>query len=194
MILSNMEIINCMNAGLFDIGGIAGKDPTRPPFNTSAVDLRLGDEVFEPDQVPTPSQLDLTNPGIAQLLAKNGQSYKISKSQPYSLSPNKLILARTLETVDFPLLKSSSICYSARVEGKSSLARCGILVHFTAPTIHAGFHGSITLEIINLGIHSLLLTPEMYVCQLIIEEVKGIPSDAPSQFHGQSTAVGNAHP
>lgn len=194
MILSNMEIISCMNAGLFTIGGIAGVDPTKPPFNTSAVDLRLGDEVFEPDQVSTPSQLDLTIPGIAQHLANNGKSYKISQSQPYSLSPNKLVLARTLETVDFPLLNSTSICYSARIEGKSSLARCGILVHFTAPTIHAGFRGSITLEIINLGIHKLLLTPEMYVCQLIIEEVKGVPSGAPSQFHGQSNAVGNARP
>lgn len=194
MILSNMEIINCINSGLFTIGNIAGLDPTKPPFNTSAVDLRLGDEVFEPNQVPSPSQLDLTNPGIAGHLTNNGTSYKISQSQPYSLPPNKLVLSKTLETVDFPLLNASSTCYSARVEGKSSLARCGILVHFTAPTIHAGFRGSITLEIINLGVHNLLLIPGMYVCQLIIEEVKGVPSGAPSQFHGQSTAVGNAYP
>lgn len=194
MILSNVEILNCLNAGLFSIKGIAGLDPTKPPFNTSAVDLRLGDEIFEPNQTPTPSQLDLTNPGIAQHLAKNGTRCKITQSQPYSLSPNKLILAKTIEAVDFPLLNSSSICYSARVEGKSSLARCGILVHFTAPTIHAGFRGTITLEIINLGIHKFLLTPGMYVCQLIIEEVKGVPLGAPSQFHGQSTAVGNAGP
>lgn len=193
MILSNVEIISCLNAGLFNIRGIAGLDPTKPPFNTSAVDLRLGDEVFEPDQTPTPSQLDLTNPGIAQHLARNGTPHRISQSRPYSLSPNKLVLARTLEVVDFPF-NSSSICYSARVEGKSSLARCGILVHFTAPTIHAGFSGSITLEIINLGVHKILLTPEMYVCQLIIEEVKGVPSGAPSQFHGQSNSVGTAGP
>jgi deoxycytidine triphosphate deaminase len=38
------------------------------------------------------------------------------------------------------------------VEGKSSYARCGLLVHFTAPTIHTGFAGTITLELINLGL------------------------------------------
>lgn len=194
MILSNVEIIRCMSAGLFTIGGIAGLDPTKPPFNTSAVDLRLGDEIFVPDQVPTPSQLDLTNPGIAQHLAKIGKSCTITQNQPYSLSPNRLVLAKTMETVDFPLLQQSSACYSARVEGKSSLARCGILVHFTAPTIHAGFRGSITLEIINFGVHSLLLTPGMYVCQLIIEEVKGSPLNAPNQFLGQNNAVGNPNP
>ena len=49
---------------------------------------------------------------------------------------------------------------AARVEGKSSLARFGLLVHFTAPTIHAGFEGQIALEIMNLGPISIILTPD----------------------------------
>ena len=43
---------------------------------------------------------------------------------------------------------------------------------------------------INLGPHEFLLYPEMYVCQLIIEEVSGNPADAPNQFAGQSKPAG----
>jgi dCTP deaminase len=79
-----------------------------------------------------------------------------------------IMCANTLERVNFRVRQDQQ-CYSARVEGKSSLARCGILIHFTAPTIHAGFEGRITLEMINMGVHNLLLYPGMFVCQLIIE-------------------------
>src|SRR5437763_260429 len=84
------------------------------------------------------TELDLRKSGIAQFWAKHSVTHNISQVQPFSLTPRKLILAKTLETVHFPL-NDSGICFSARVEGRSSLARCGILVHFTAPTIHAGF-------------------------------------------------------
>lgn len=65
-----------------------------------------------------------------------------------------------------------------------------MLVHFTAPTIHAGFEGTITLEIINLGPYDILLEADTYICQLIIEEVKGTPILTPSQFRGQNTPIG----
>lgn len=188
MILSNTEILNCINSGLFSIDPLKGKDPTQPPFNTSAIDLHLGNEVLVPDD-SGPLQLDLRKPGIAQFWAKHSESLTITEAQPYSLKPYKLILANTFEKVSFPLNKEGE-CFSARVEGRSSLARCGILVHFTAPTIHAGFSGTITLEIINLGIHDFLLTPEMSICQLIIEEVKGNPVNAPNQFTGQTKPAG----
>ena len=45
MILSNTEIIQCIEKKLFLIEPLAGNDPTKSPFNTSAVDLRLGDEI-----------------------------------------------------------------------------------------------------------------------------------------------------
>lgn len=80
---------------------------------------------------------------------------------------------------------------AARVEGRSSFARCGLLVHFTAPTIHAGFRGRITLEIINLGPIPILLYPGTYICQLIVEEVVGIPLKKESQFQGQTRPGGS---
>ncbi|MCI0491049.1 MAG: dCTP deaminase [Blastocatellia bacterium] len=188
MVLSNVEILRCINADLFSIEHLAGTDPTRSPFNTSAVDLRLGNEILLPDEAG-PVQLDLRNPGIAQFWATHSRKIIITENQPFSLTPGKLVLAKTLEKVNFPI-NDSGECFCARVEGRSSLARCGILVHFTAPTIHTGFEGTITLEIINLGTHNFLLIPEMFVCQLIVEEVKGCPVSTPNQFSGQTNPAG----
>lgn len=133
--------------------------------------------------------MDLRKPGIAAFLATNSDTVTTSHDQPYVLERNKFVLANTIERVGFPL-KSDATCYAARVEGRSSLARCGILVHFTAPTIHAGFEGTITLEITNLGFAPFLLFPGLAVCQLILEEVRGVPTLAPNQFSGQSTPEG----
>jgi dCTP deaminase len=188
MILSNVQIIEGIKEGLFQIEPLEGLDPTRSPFNTSAVDLRLASQIVVP-ACDEPVQLDLRKPGIAKFWASNSKSFKITEEQPYALGPHKFVLAKTVERVAFPL-SAGAVCYSARVEGRSSVARCGILIHFTAPTIHAGFEGTITLEIINLGPVEFLLDPNMRICQLIIEEVRGIPTDAPNQFRGQTEVVG----
>ncbi len=191
MILSNTEILKCLDRGDFEISPPPGTDTTKPPFNTSAIDLRLGTEIRVPKTPIQPVQLDLRLAGISNFLHDNTEKIIITKNQPYSLEPNKFILGQTFERVNFPI-HGGDICYSARVEGKSSLARCGVLIHFTAPTIHAGFTGIITLEIINLGIHNFLLTPDMYICQLIIEEVKGSPIQSPNQFSGQTNPTGRS--
>lgn len=188
MILSNTEILICIQKGLFTIEPLDVNDPAEKPFNTSAIDLRLGDEVLVPKS-NFPIQLDLRKPGIAQFLHQNSDRHKISEKTPYSLKKDNFVLISTYEKVKFPLNKNG-ICYCARVEGKSSIARCGVLIHFTAPTIHSGFEGPITLEILNLGPNEFLLTPKMYICQLIIEEVKGYPITTPSQFKGQTSAAG----
>lgn len=65
-----------------------------------------------------------------------------------------------------------------------------MLVHFTAPTIHAGFGGTITLEIINLGPIPIILSPGTPICQLIVEQVDGTPFRNDSQFQGQSRPGG----
>lgn len=190
MVLSNIEIVNALNRKDFEITGLAGLDPSEKPFNTSAVDLRLGDEITIPSSENFPAALDLTKPGIAKLWAKHSKTVPIAQDHPYKLVPNQFIIANTREKVSFPLFPKKEKHHSARVEGKSSLARCGLLIHFTAPTIHAGYSGPITLEIINFGPVDFVLTPLMYICQLIIEEVRGCPIDAPNQFRGQINPVG----
>jgi len=177
-----------MSNGLFSIDPLDNNDdPSKPPYNTSSIDLRLGNEVFIP-KTELPFQFDLSQKGITKLLRDNSDKKILSEDQPYTLRKNKFVLVSTLERVNFPI-NQNGICYSARVEGKSSIARCGILIHFTAPTIHSGFEGVITLEIINLGSNGFLLIKDMYICQLIIEEVKGCPIPTGGQFIGQNTPV-----
>jgi dCTP deaminase len=98
------------------------------------------------------------------------------------VEPGDFVLGWTEEYIDLPT--QSRI--AARVEGKSSLARLGIGIHITAPTIHAGFEGTIQLEICNHGTLRVRLTPGMRVCQLIFEQTAGTPEKGyVGQFFGQ---------
>jgi dCTP deaminase len=193
VILSNLDIHTALDKRHLVItpepaprAGIA--PAARCPYQTSSVDLRLGDEItwFKPD---IGFQIDLRRGGFADLFGPNSKRIKITQDQPYTLNHGKLVLARTLEEIELPI-HSTARCLAARVEGKSSYARCGLLVHFTAPTIHAGFKGTITLELINLGPYPILLYPGMPICQLIVEQVSGRPARNDSQFQGQIRAGG----
>lgn len=159
------------------------------PFQTSAVDLRLGREIAY-FREGIPAQIDLRKGDFNTIFGPLSENRVITEEQPFVLKPHKLVLGKTLERVEFPLLPDGSVSLAARVEGKSSYARCGLLVHFTAPTIHAGFDGTITLELINLGPLDIALYPEMPICQLIIEQVHGTPFRNDSQFQGQDRPGG----
>ncbi len=187
MILSNTHILAAIEAGEIVIDPLAGRDVSQAPFNTSAVDLRLAETISIPKGGPATIQLD--RPYDKAYAERNSEPVKLSADRPYNLQPNKFVLGQTVERVSFPIT-STGTCYAARVEGKSSLARYGLLVHFTAPTIHTGFDGPITLEMINLGPNNILLTPGAYICQIIIEVLSGPPSDAPNQFSGQQRPTG----
>ncbi len=104
------------------------------------------------------------------------------------MEPNKFVLGITTERVGLPLIPGQTL--AARIEGKSSAARCGLLVHFTAPTVHAGWDGPLALEMINLGYADFTLRPGMSIAQLILEVVLGDPNENPSQFQGQSKPSG----
>jgi deoxycytidine triphosphate deaminase len=105
------------------------------------------------------------------------------KRRGYVLEPQAFILGWTREDIQLPV--NSRL--AARVEGKSSLARIGLGVHITAPTIHAGFKGPIQLEICNHGSLRVRLRPKMRVCQLILEQTLGNPVKGyKGQFYGQT--------
>jgi len=96
--------------------------------------------------------------------------------------PQQFVLGYTQQAIYLP--ETSRL--AARVEGKSSLARLGVGVHVTAPTIHAGFGFNkekpnepglrIQLEIFNLGNFIVHLADGMPICQLILEEVREVPT------------------
>jgi len=135
---------------------------------------------------------DLTQPGgIADTIALHSEKITITRDQPYILKPQCFVLGTTLEKISLPIDRARKTCLAAHIEGKSSRARFGLLVHFTAPTVHPGFLGNLTLEMINLGPANFTLAPDMRIAQLIVEEVKGIPDQKPSAFQGQSTPPGH---
>ena len=196
MILSNVSIQEALDKGWLAIRPEPtprrmGPDLPQCPYQTSAVDLRLGHEIAY-FREGLAINIDLRRGTFAELFGRNSESRTISAEQPYPLGPQKMVLGKTLETVELPIhADTGAPCLAARIEGRSSYSRCGLLVHFTAPTIHAGFAGTVTLELINLGSIPILLYPETPICQLIVEQVHGRPFRNESQFQGQ-TGVGGS--
>lgn len=195
MILSNVEIQRAIDEKRLVIDpeplprqpvGAAGEDC---PYQTSSVDLRLGDQISYFKE-GLPLDINLSRGGFARLFGPMSESQTVIRGQPFVLRPNRLVLGRTLEQVTLPIVTDGQ-SLAARVEGKSSYARCGLLVHFTAPTIHAGFSGTITLELINLGPCNISLYPGTPICQLIVEAVYGVPFWNDSQFQNQTRPGGN---
>lgn len=84
----------------------------------------------------------------------------VPKGSYFVLYPGDFVLGSTYETVE---LGSN---FAARLEGKSSLGRLGLVVHSTAGFIDPGFDGQITLELSNVGTLPLKLTPGMKIGQL----------------------------
>ncbi|QND62278.1 dCTP deaminase [Mesorhizobium huakuii] len=107
---------------------------------------------------------------------------EIDDKKGYDFQPNDMVLGWTEEYI--ALTFHSRL--AARVEGKSSLARLGIGVHLTAPTIHAGFTGRIRLEMVNHNVMPIRLRTGMRVCQLIFEQTLGTPVQGyKGRFAGQ---------
>ncbi|HEY8164063.1 MAG TPA: dCTP deaminase [Gemmatimonadaceae bacterium] len=192
MILSNDGIQAALDAG--DLVIDPEPSPRRPtaqrpcPYDTCSVNLRLGSQI----RIPKPGKpitLDLRHGGVAAFLTELYEPITIDERGGYALPPNKFILGHTLERVHLPI-REGRPSYAARIEGRSSFARIGLLVHFTAPTIHAGFEGTIALEMINLAEYPISLFPGMEICQLIIEQVSSTPFANPSDFQSQSTPTG----
>jgi dCTP deaminase len=158
-------------------------------YQSTAVDLRLDPTISIFRKLPSTAgvrQLTEIDPGdpdfnadvVIKALTDNEE---IDPVRGYPLERDTLVLGWTKEYID---LKQSRL--AARVEGKSSLARLGLSIHLTAPTIHAGFQGTIRLEIVNHGHHPIILRRDMRICQLIFEQTFGTPEkDYQGQFSGQ---------
>ena len=195
MILSNVELHRALDEKRLVI--TPEPEPRTPqigvdhcPYDTHSVDLRLGDEI----SVPRPGSYAYDHTQTSSLsdhLSRNSTKYKINEQTPFKLVPNQFVLGITHEIVHLPFVSGCKTCLAARIEGKSSRARTGLLIHFTAPTVHPGFGPAVlVLEMINLGPCPILLTPLMYIAQLIVEEVQGCPVRNDSQFQHQMSASG----
>jgi dCTP deaminase len=88
------------------------------------------------------------------------------------VKPGGFLLWTTIETVGTPATNADLICF---VDGKSTRARAGIVVHLTAPTIHSSWVGNITLEIANLGPFHIILKEGDAIAQLTVARVTNPP-------------------
>ncbi|MCW2710462.1 MAG: dCTP deaminase [Marmoricola sp.] len=80
--------------------------------------------------------------------------------EPFILHPGEFVLGSTFEVVTLP------DDLAARVEGKSSLGRLGLLTHATAGFVDPGFSGHVTLELANVATLPIKLYPGMKIGQL----------------------------
>jgi dCTP deaminase len=192
MILCNTEIHRALDDWRLVI--TPEPRPRRPtpgqvcPYDTHTVDLRLGSPIRIPKAGPY--DFNLAGPDLSQFLTANSTHIDLAGHGTFRLEPRKFVLGITFESITLPIKRRAKACLAARIEGKSSRARCGLLVHFTAPTVHPGWEGPLALEIINLGPSAIILTHEMFIAQLIVEEVKGSPFHNASQFHRQRDPTG----
>lgn len=84
----------------------------------------------------------------------------VPKNSVFQLEPGDFVLASTYETV------ALGANIAARLEGKSSLGRLGLIVHSTAGFIDPGFEGQVTLELSNIGTMPIQLEPGMKIGQM----------------------------
>ena len=166
--------------------------PSDDQYDTSSLNLRLSQEFKEWDPnlfSPKSAEihLDFSNVNLREL-SSYLKPLREQEDGSVILKPKQFILATTLERIHLP--RPSRI--AARVEGRSTAARLGFVAHLSAPTIHLGFEGVITLEIINFGPFHIKLDPKKdRICQVIFEEVSD-SSDAPSsQYQGQRKVTGS---
>ena len=174
MLLSDRDILSEIDA----------KRVALDPFDEamvqpSSVDVRLDRffRVFENHKYPhiDPAQ---DQPDLTRLVEPEAD-------EPFILHPGEFVLGSTYEVVTLP------DDVAARLEGKSSLGRLGLLTHSTAGFIDPGFSGHVTLELSNVATLPIKLWPGMKIGQLCFFRLSS-PSEHPygsdkygSRYQGQ---------
>ena len=148
MLLSDRDIRIEIDAGRVVL------DPWDPAMvQPSSVDVRLDRyfRLFDNHKYPVidPAQ---DQPELTRLV-------EVDPEEGFVLHPGEFVLGSTLETVTLP------DDLAARVEGKSSLGRLGLLTHATAGFVDPGFSGHVTLELSNVATLPIMLWPGMKIGQ-----------------------------
>jgi dCTP deaminase len=134
VILSDRDIRSAIEAGRIVI------DPFTPDaIQPSSIDLHLDRRfrVFRNNRYPF-IDVRTDQPDLTELV-------EIDPEQPFILHPGEFVLGSTLERVALP------DDLVARLEGKSSLGRLGLLIHSTAGYVDPGWDGNLTLELSNVA-------------------------------------------
>jgi dCTP deaminase len=137
-----------------DTGRVVLDPEDRGMIQPSSVDVRLDKffRLFDNHKYPVidPAQ---EQPELTRMV-------ETPDGEAFVLHPGEFVLASTFEVVTLP------DDVAARLEGKSSLGRLGLLTHSTAGFIDPGFSGHVTLELSNVATLPILLWPGMKIGQL----------------------------
>ncbi|MBI4201292.1 MAG: dCTP deaminase [Chloroflexi bacterium] len=179
MTLSDVEIWAELGSGRLIIDPL----PEADRVTGSSIDLLLYKELLV---LPTQSEvkgvtIDPSETNVMSMLRKFGKPHDLSAEGLFKMLPGRMVIGRTHEHIEIPPH------LAARIEGKSTLARLGLAVHITAPTVQAGFQGRLYLEMYNAGPFALELGSQMKIAQLIVEHL-GLPAKEPyrGKYLGQS--------
>ena len=171
MILSDKDIKQYLKEGKLKI----------EPFDESqimpvGIDLKLGNE-FRKFRLDVKSHI---NPSTDSL-EDTTELIKIGDKDLFVLHPGDFVLGVTKEYIELP-------CdLAARIDGRSSLGRLGIIVHSTAGHVDPGWEGRLTLEISNIGKLPVSLIPNMKFCSLIFEKISStVEKGYRGKYLGQS--------
>ena len=181
MILSDRTIREEIEAGRIVI------DPFDPAcVQPSSVDLHVDAEfrVFANSRYPS-IDVKQEQPDLTELI-------ETKPDEPFILHPGEFVLGSTLERVALPT------DLVARLEGKSSLGRLGLLIHSTAGYVDPGWKGNLTLELSNVANLPIALYHGMKIGQISffrmsspVERPYGSPS-LRSRYQGQSEPTASA--
>ena len=174
MILSDHDILSALEEGR------VGIDPFDPhDVQPSSVDLRV-DRYFRTFHNHRYPYIDVKKPmdELTELVDVKGD-------EPFILHPGEFVLGSTREYVRLP----NDLV--ARLEGKSSLGRLGLLIHSTAGYVDPGFEGHLTLELSNVANLPITIYPDMKIGQISFFRLTS-PADDPygskkagSKYQGQ---------
>lgn len=163
MVLSDRDIEREIRANNIIVEPPVQVDDISP----SSLDVHLGNQIskVKTDHPALCRVIDIGHPDINTIFEALYITEDILK-EGYDLQPQEFILSNILEKI--------TLCskISARIEGTSTLARFGLTVHSTAPTVHATYGGYLKLELCNHGKLPIKLRTGMKIAQLIFEYLK----------------------
>jgi len=163
--LSNVDLWRRLEDGSI----IIEPRPPKARFGGASVDLTLAEEIRVFNTLRCPFIDYRLIKEAPDYLLKVTDPVRLSESAPLILHPGKVIIRSTVEWIEIPN------DLSAELQGRSSLARIGILPH-TAGKIDPGWKGKLTLEVSNVSEIPVALYPGVAICQLLFYELSS-PAD-----------------
>lgn len=164
MILSDKDILDELESGELIVDPLDDPDIQIQP---ASIDLRLGPELLTQKGHGSFSICGNHRGDISHANTKiEEHDYLKGVTSAKNIHPGDFFLGETMEHVEIPPH------LAAKVDGRSSMGRMGLMVHVTAGYIDPGFKGKITLELHNVGKYPIKLVAGERVCQLVLHEMR----------------------